>query len=151
MNDNLRPNKPWYYWWKNMKGENHIAYFTLNQRGILYDAVSDCDVTEFELGGNFKCWLGPVEPPSRKEFLQMGYWRNDSPVSLGQARVIALGEQIVYFETALYGIMCVPQTVICCNGVMRVTPVWEELFVKAWFAEIMNKTLFEKNKDGEVK
>lgn len=75
----------------------------------------------------------------------MGYYRNDSPISLGQARIIAVGEKVVYFDTALYGTLCVPQTAIYCNEVMRTTPAWEELFVKTWFVEIINEALLKKN------
>jgi hypothetical protein len=63
MNDTLKPSQPGYYWWKNIAGENHIAYFMYNNNGVLYDALVDCTVDEFETGCNFKRWLGLAEPP----------------------------------------------------------------------------------------
>ena len=74
----------------------------------------------------------------------MGYYRNDSPISLGQARVIAIGKSVIYFDTVLYGTLCVPHSVICYRDVMKITQSWEELFVKTWFVEIINPKLLEK-------
>jgi len=74
MDDNLKPSKPGYYWWENIAGENHIAYFMYSNNGtlitngliprftVLYDALVDCTVDEFETGCNFKRWLGPAYP-----------------------------------------------------------------------------------------
>ena len=63
MNDNLKPNKPGYYWWEDKKGESHIVYFMYNMINILFDAMSNCTVEKFETRFIFKRWLGPAYPP----------------------------------------------------------------------------------------
>jgi hypothetical protein len=80
----------------------------------------------------------------------MGYYRNDSPISLGKARVIALGEKVVYLEVAHRGTICVPQDAVCYRKFMRIIPDWEEVFVKTWFLDIIKTTFLGQDKINEA-
>ena len=66
---------------------------------------------------------------------------DDSMVSLGPAKIFALGEKVVYFATAKYNMLCVPQSAIHLSCDMVEVKKWQELIVKQWFADIVRTTV----------